>query len=632
MDQLTRKTLEFDQITGMLCERAVSENTKQKLRGLEPGTDPVLCREALRETQDAIGMIGAYGTIPLSVTDGVEELVAGAQKGSMLTAEELERVAMFAAGCRRTQSYLRKCEEGRWELSLNGRAFRPLDDLEGEIGEAIRAGEVADSASNALKDARRRITVCEQEIRMKLSAMIRGHAEWFADGYVAVRGGCQTLPVKASFARQVPGRVIDRSQTGGTVFIEPQAAARKREELEQARIEEENEVRRVLYALSALVADRSDAILEDLGLTERLDYVFARGKLALDQGAVIPELSEQEDTLIVRGIHPLLDRGSAVPLDFGTGSGIRGVIVTGPNTGGKTVALKTVGLFTLMAQCGLAVPASSGTRIRMRSEVLCDIGDGQDITENLSTFSAHMTRVLRILEHASGDSLVLIDELGSGTDPAEGMGLAIAVLEVLISRGCTFLVTTHYPEIKTFAESAPGVINARMKFDPATLKPLYEMEMGRSGESCAILIAGRLGFPEALLRRAEEASAGGISYRGTEMRSDVRGRRLEKHREPERKPSGHAASFGRGDSVRVFPEGKVGIVAVPADEKGELIIQMRGGKRTVNHKRLKLLVPAGELYPEDYDFSIVFDSVANRKARHTMDRKHDPDAVVREET
>jgi len=558
----------------------------------------------------------------------VREIASDAAKGIMLTADELERVAMFAAGCRRAQSYLKKCEDGRWELSLNGRAFIELDDIELEIEGAIRAGEVLDSASTALRDARRHIEITENEMRQKLSHMLRAHAEWFTDGYVAVRGGCQTLPVKAAFARQVAGRVIDRSQTGGTVFIEPQAVAKLREDIELARLTEENEVRRVLYALSAMVADAAGVIDENIRLTERLDFAFAKGRLALDMRAVSPELTESGDTEIIRGAHPLLARETAVPLMFRAGETSRGVIVTGPNTGGKTVALKTVGLFTLMAQSGLEIPAESGTKIRARADVLCDIGDGQNISENLSTFSAHMTRVLDILNTASRDSLVLIDELGSGTDPVEGMGLAVAVLEALISRGCVFIVTTHYPKIKTFAASAPNVINARMKFDPATLRPLYEMEMGVSGESCAILIAKRLGFPENLLARAAQASSGDVEYSGVDMRAENHGARVEKLIDPTKPVSAHAAKFGRGDSVRVFPEGKIGIVVSAADEKGNILVQMQNGKKTVSHKRLKLVVPASELYPDDYDFSIVFDSVANRKARHTIERKYDPNAVV----
>ncbi len=304
-----------------------------------------------------------------------------------------------------------------------------------------------------------------------------------------------------------------------------------------------------------------------------------------------------------------------------------GIAVTGPNTGGKTVCLKTVGLLTLMAQSGLHIPCGEGTVIGMMDTVLCGIGDSQSICQNLSTFSGHMTNVIRILQSCSRDSLVLLDELGSGTDPLEGSGLAAAILEELVRRSCFFLVTTHDPQIKQWAEQTQGVVSARMAFDRESLMPLYRLELGMSGESCAIEIARRLGMDEGLLIRARQAASHLPETKAAPVPRPMRipASRLKRR---ETREEGTFNRFRMGDSVALLPERKTAIVFQPADEEGNVIIQLQGKKITVRHNRLQLLVPADHLYPPDYDFSIIFDTVANRKAAHTISRKHDPDAVV----
>ena len=340
-----------------------------------------------------------------------------------------------------------------------------------------------------------------------------------------------------------------------------------------------------------------------------------------------------------------MDKATCVPLQFTLGEGINGIVITGPNTGGKTVAIKTVALCCLMAQCGLHLPCEEA-QICMNRNILCDIGDGQSLSENLSTFSAHIVNVLDILRKVTDESLVVMDELGSGTDPAEGMGIAVAILEELKKSGALFLVTTHYPEVKTYAEREKTIINARMTFDRENLKPLYQMVIGEAGESCAFYIAGRLGMPASMLRRAAREAYGegsvqeqafGREREGTsDQRSsktcfpaaqDRRGRGSLPPGEPEKENVPHlvrakskpmkrqSAAFRRGDSVMIYPDKKIGIVCEPANEKGILRVQLPGKKIWINHKRVKLQVAAQELYPEDYDFSIIFDTVENRKLR-----------------
>jgi DNA mismatch repair protein MutS2 len=349
-----------------------------------------------------------------------------------------------------------------------------------------------------------------------------------------------------------------------------------------------------------------------------------------------PEISTDRCIRISKGRHPLLDPKECVPLDFEIGGEVQGIVITGPNTGGKTVAIKTVGLLCLMACSGLHIPCDYA-KICMNNQVLCDIGDGQNISENLSTFSAHLTNIIRILKSAGPESLVLLDELGSGTDPAEGMGIAVSILEQLKECGCLFLVTTHYPEVKEYAKDRPGIQNARMAFDRESLRPLYRLEIGRAGESCALYIAKRLGLPDDMLRRAAQAAYGEAyeeSIRDLALEADGKGKIKREHvqgieRIPEKKKvSDRAASFVRGDSVMVYPEKKIGIVVEPADDQGRILVQIRKEKQLCSHKRLRLHVPASRLYPPDYDFSIVFDSVENRKKRHQMERKYSGDLEI----
>lgn len=331
-----------------------------------------------------------------------------------------------------------------------------------------------------------------------------------------------------------------------------------------------------------------------------------------------------------------MPQAECVPLQFETGRSFRGVIITGPNTGGKTGAIKTVALNCIMAQCGLHV-ACQAADICMNSNFLCDIGDGQNLSENLSTFSAHITNVLEILRRVNKDSLVIMDELGSGTDPAEGMGIAVAVLEELRKSGALFLVTTHYPEVKQYADEKEGIINARMTFDKESLKPLYRLVIGESGESCAFYIAGKMGMPKAMIQAAARAAYGeGVMPENLSgITSDSRLERVSTPGIRKKKTKGMAklngSEYQLGDSVMVYPDKKIGIVCQTANEKGVLRVQMAEKKIWVNHKRIKLHVAAEELYPEDYDFSIIFDSVKNRKLKHQMDRgKIIEEAVVLE--
>ncbi len=608
----------------MLADAAHCERAKQRLLALTPSLNEAHCRQMQEETTAARRILDACGSPPLTSMEEAERVLALAQAGGMLSGTELESVARFAVACGRMRRYLASAETTGAALALVGRGMDDLAALREEIENCIRGGEVDSAASPVLRDIRRRMDSVKAQIQSRLSSCLAHKTHIFSDAMVVMRGGRYALPVKRAYRNEMQGTVVDISSSGGTVFMEPAAVRKLSDELGELHIEEENEIRRVLYTLSGLVADHAGIIRRSMEAMEALDFAFAKAQLSRQMDAAEPIVTARRSLCLIEARHPLLDQRSCIPLSLTLDTQTHGIVVTGPNTGGKTVTLKTVGLLALMAQCGLHVSAKEGTRLCLFDTYLCDVGDGQSITENLSTFSAHMTRVKDILEKAGSESLVLLDELGSGTDPAEGMGLAVAVLEELRVRRCMLIATTHYPEVKNYCENAQGFVNARMLFDQQTLAPTYQLEVGRAGESCALAIAQRIGLPDIVLQRARRVSAGEDLQQGTAERT--RASTLTAAADPPR--ATHAQSFTRGDCVMIYPTREMGIICRTADDKGMLLVQIKDEKRPVNHKRVKRIVEAQEMYPEDYDFSIIFDSVQNRKARRVIGKRYDPNAVV----
>lgn len=642
------KTLEFNKVLDILETHALSNEAKNRIKKLEPYLSEAEVSRHLNETTEAKLIIEHYGNPPLSSMLDLKKCLEMLGKGTFLLPEQLEGIAQFLKACRRLKAYLKNAEGSTTAVATYGNSISEISEVEEEISLAIVGDRLDDKASKLLYSIRRKIESSEIQVKTKLDSLLRNNKSWFSEGFVAVRNGHYTLPVKREYKNNVKGSVIDMSQSGSTCFIEPTVARKLQEEISLLHIEEENEVRRILYELTALVEENLSIININIETMESLDFIFAKAKLSIAMKATPLPISSKREIKNCAGRHPLLKADTVVPLDFNIGGKVQGVVITGPNTGGKTVALKTIGLLSLMAQSGLHVPAEEGF-FTMNNYVLCDIGDGQSITENLSTFSSHITNIIEILRVASNDSLVLLDELGSGTDPAEGMGLAVAILEELINKSCLFVTTTHYPEIKDYADSVDGLINARMAFDRQNLMPLYKLEVGEAGESCALYIAKRLGLSQRIIDRASVAAYGGKTDKEGKLglnsntistfietkpnldkqQYNVKPEHQIKKLEPKKAPEiPRSTKFDVGDSVIVYPQKVIGIVYRKANEKGEIGVQIKKNKVLINHKRLKLHVRASELYPEDYDFSIIFDTVSNRKARHKMNSKHDPNLII----
>ena len=626
------KALHFDTILEQLATHAISQQAKEELEQLRPYLKETVCRLKMQETTSARALLDGLGTPPLSPMDSVSDYLHQAESGGMLLPGQLCEVVRFIAACKRTADYLKRGEEASpqcTQVAVYGRAFDDLSDLRRRIESTVSEESVYDDASPTLRGIRRQLMILHDQIKEKLNHVLKTKKAYLADNYISIRGEHYVLPVLRRFKNEFGGTVIEASSKGGTLFMEPTAIRSLQEQLSSLSIEEDAEVRRLLYVLSSEVADAAKAIRNNTRLMMQLDVIFAKAKYSAALHAREAAIDNGRILRIHQGRHPLLPADQCVPLNISMDEQNDGVLITGPNTGGKTLVIKTVGLFCAMAQSGLHISCGEGTILPLHDRILCDIGDSQSISQNLSTFSGHITNVIRILQSASRDSLVLLDELGSGTDPAEGMGIALSVLQELWLRGCRYMVTTHDPQVKEYAAHTPKVIAARMAFDRETLRPLYRLEMGKTGDSCALYIAQRLGMPEGLLKRAEQIVARQGETQPPEMLRPViarPGSTLE--RQKLQSTDEIKQRFSMGDSVILLPEGENGIVYQPADDKGEMIVQVKGEKIAVNHKRVKLHIPASQLYPDDYDFSIIFDTVANRKAAHQLDRKHDVNAVI----
>ncbi len=633
----TDKILEFDKIKEKWSELAFTEYAKERIRDAVPYLSENELRARLRETSEARILIEKNGNPPLVSLNGIREYLQVALKGECLSISQIEDIEKALVAVMRLKNYLNRSKQ--WDISLSyyDEGLDCLENLKETINLQIRNGNIDDNASKELKSLRTEMEQKERNIRMKADTFIRKNKDILADSFSTWRNGHLCVPVKKEYKYKLRGSVIDQSSTGSTLFMEPLTVSKQIEELQFLRLCAENEEKRILYSLSALIADDAEKFEQNIRTIEKLDYVFSKGKLSIEYGGSEPKINTKRYIMFRDGRHPLMKQEDCVPLQFEIGKDFDGVIITGPNTGGKTVAIKTVALNCMMAQCGLHV-ACKEADICMNDNFLCDIGDGQNLSENLSTFSSHIVNVLEILRKVSKESLVVMDELGSGTDPTEGMGIAIAILEELRKSGALFLVTTHYPEVKQYADKQQRIKNARMTFDKESLKPLYQLIIGEAGESCAFYIAGKMGMPEEMLRMAMQTAYGNTDL-PENLRNVISNNQLlkEKHLHIQKIKTKRAGvkkerDYQLGDSVLVYPEKKIGIVCKTANEKGVLRVQMADKKIWINHKRIKLHVAADELYPEDYDFSIIFESVQNRKLKHQIERgKFITDQIMIEE-
>ena len=508
MNAKVLRVLEYDKVIRILEAKATSDPGRELCRSLEPMTDLSEIEKAQTETADALTRIFQKGSINFGSNKSLGMCLRSLEIGSTLSMEELLRIAGLLENTARVKHYGRseREEEQTDSLSEYFNCLEPLTPLSSEIRRCILSeDEMADDASPALKKIRRSMTLTGEKIHNQLAGMVNGPARsYLQDAVITSRDGRYCIPVKAEYKSQVPGMVHDQSSTGSTFFIEPAAVVSLNNQLRELEIEEQKEIAVILAELSARASEHCVNIAENQKLMTLLDFIFAKAAMAMDLNATRPLFNEEHYIRIRQGRHPLLDRKKVVPIDVELGERFNLLIITGPNTGGKTVSLKTVGLFTLMGQAGLHIPALDRSQLSVFTEVFADIGDEQSIEQSLSTFSSHMTSIVSILKHADADSLCLFDELGAGTDPTEGAALAIAILNFLHDRGIRTMATTHYSELKIYALSTDFVENACCEFDVETLRPTYRLLIGIPGKSNAFAISKKLGLSDDIIAAAKE--------------------------------------------------------------------------------------------------------------------------------
>ena len=505
MNKKTFRILEFDKIIEQLAALADSEPGKRLCLRLTPKSDPEKIRLMQKQTSDALARLLRGGSTSFGSNKDIGFITKHLSIGGSLNSEELLLLAGLLENAARVKQYDRS-EDQTDSLSELFNALEPLTNLSTEVRRCILGpDEFADDASPALKDIRRKINHTQDKIHSQLNSMVNGSLRtYLMDAVITMRGDRYCLPVKAEYKSHVPGMVHDQSSTGSTFFIEPAAIVDLNNKLKELAIAEKEEISKILLTLSAEFMPYAETIGENARLMTRLDFIFAKGRLALEQNATEPDFSDNTCIHIRKGRHPLLNKKTVVPIDIYLGEGFDQLIITGPNTGGKTVSLKTVGLLSLMAQSGLHIPALDRSKMRIFKNVFADIGDEQSIEQSLSTFSSHMTNIVSILQHADSDSLCLFDELCSGTDPTEGAALAISILKKLHKQHVFTMATTHYSELKLYALSADGVENASCEFDVETLSPTYRLLIGIPGKSNAFAISQKLGLSADIIGHAKE--------------------------------------------------------------------------------------------------------------------------------
>lgn len=501
-------TLEYTKIIDLLTEKADSEPGKKLCRELVPSTDLSAIRTAQRETKDALARLFRIGSTSFGSNRDLGFSIRSLEIGSSLSMSELLKLASFLDNVSRIKTYGKKEREDFPNDSLDAyfEGLTPMTQLVNEINRCILSEEeMADDASPRLKSIRRSKLSTNEKIHSQLTSMVNGaYRTFLQDAVITMRDNRYCIPVKAEYKSQVSGMVHDQSSTGSTFFIEPAAVVNLNNQLKELDLQEQEEIEVILGDLSSQAAVHTSELAADQKIMTTLDFIFAKAKLAMEQNATEPIFNTEHYIQIRKGRHPLLDKKKAVPIDVRLGKDFDLLVITGPNTGGKTVSLKTVGLFTLMGQAGLHIPALDRSELSIFSEVYADIGDEQSIEQSLSTFSSHMTRVVHILQHADADSLCLFDELGAGTDPTEGAALAIAILNYLHDRGIRTMATTHYSELKIYALSTNFVENACCEFDVETLRPTYRLLIGIPGKSNAFAISSKLGLSDEIINAAKE--------------------------------------------------------------------------------------------------------------------------------
>lgn len=621
MENKFYKCLELDKILLLLADETSIERSREAALALEPSSGLFEANELLAETNDAHMLVGRFGTPSFGTVRDMTNAIRRAQAGAVLNTLELLRIAELLRVIRSLEEWRKKSASIETKLDMRFNMLAPNKYLEAKITTSILSeDEIADTASHNLQDIRRKISIASSKVRERLDKIIHSasYQKFLQDSIVTIRGGRFVIPVKAEFRSSVPGLVHDTSASGATVFIEPMGVVEANNDIRILRSKEQAEIERILANLSAEIGAYADSMCKSYDILVQLNLIFAKANLAYKMKATAPILNADGRIKIKKARHPLIDPEKVVATDIELGTSFDTLVITGPNTGGKTVTLKTIGLFSLMAMCGLMIPASDNSELSVFDDVLADIGDEQSIEQSLSTFSAHMTMIIQILKRANDRSLVLIDELGSGTDPAEGAALATAILERLRSMGVRLAATTHYDEIKRFALEANGVENGCCEFDIKTLRPTYRLLIGMPGRSNAFAISKSLGIDDEIIARAEEL----VSQENTRFEEVVK--KLEDSRSVLEEKLIEAENTKR-ESEQILKEANEKAERIEKDAKNELDLAKAQAGNIVQKARAQVYALLDELEAVKKKQNVTAEDKAKLKAGiRNMENDADP--------
>lgn len=608
--------LQYNELKEMVKTYCVSGLGKKLIDKLEPSSNIKLVQKRLDETSEARSLLDEAKYIPLEGIFNIDNLIDNIEKGMVLDCAGLTTLSNFFRGCRKIKEFMKDKEFNAPTLYAYGNSITEFRSIEEEIEFSIRANRVDSNASKELKKIRRHIENAEVKIQERLDKFLKSAAnkECIQEFFVSKRNGRYTIPIKASYKNQISGTIVESSSNGNTVFIEPNAIGKYTSELLHLQSEESIEEYKILSYLTGMVFENLREVKINIEVIAEYDMVFAKGKYSQNIDGTKPKINDYGYIKIVKGKHPLL-KGNVVPLDFNIGDDYRSLIITGPNAGGKTVVLKTVGLLTLAVQSGFHIEASVESSIAIFEKVFVDIGDNQSMENALSTFSSHVNNLAEIINKSNKSTLILCDEIGSGTEPNEGAGLAIAILEEFYHKGSITIASTHYGEIKSFSENHPDFENAAMQFKSETLEPLYKLVIGKSGESNALWISKKMGISDNIIAKAK----GYIETKNYNF-DKVKDNKVKKQKEVIMEEKINSYEYGIGDKVTIIDSGHTGIVYKEKNKFNNLEIFCKGEFIELNEKRIKLELKAEELYPDGYDLNSLFTSYSERKLEHDIER------------
>ncbi|MGY3778510.1 endonuclease MutS2 [Isobaculum melis] len=608
--------MQLKEVKEIVKSYCVSSLGKNRFDRLTASSNVKVVSHRYQETKEARTILEAKLTMPFMGLTTIDHLFSQLEKGMILEAGDLVECADFLRSGRMIRRFMEKHEDIAPSLALYARSINEFINIEDAIYQAIKNGQVASEASRNLGKVRRLINENETKIEERLNKFLKNKTNQpkIQEFFVSQKNQRFTIPIKASYKNQIEGTIIETSTKGTTVFMEPTSVTKLNDERYLLQMEESTEIYQILATLSGMLLECLTQIKLNIEVIAEYDMIFARAKYSRSIQGVTPKLNREGRIKLIQAKHPLLGK-AAVPLNFSIGTAYRGLIITGPNAGGKTVVLKTVGLLAMMSMYGIQLPVAQGSEIALFDQILIDIGDSQSLENALSTFSSHIQNIALMMQKATKNSLVLFDEIGSGTEPNEGAGLAIAILEEFYQKGCLIVATTHYGEIKRYSEQHPDFMNAAMAFNQETLTPLYQLIIGKSGDSNALWIAKKMALKPAVIEKAQ-AYIANKDYDLTKKNFSSKKSQPQQREESSTKQ----VNYQKGDKVLLLDAQEEGLVYEQHPLKQTITVFCNGEMHEILPKRLKRLLPATTLYPIDYDLETLFTSYTERKLTHDIER------------